>query len=92
MESGRQRQQQHVLHQRMPAWYNRKGYRELIAKGKEFGDTVTPSRVDSTEGWRFQARIVVSFSVLPAYGAKAEEFTDGDRQPSRDPGGFGRAA
>jgi len=59
MESGRERHEQRVLHQRMPAWHKRKGYRELIAKGKEFGYTVTPSRVDSTEGWRFQARIVV---------------------------------
>jgi hypothetical protein len=30
-----------VLYQRMPAWYKRKGYRELIARGKEFGYTVT---------------------------------------------------
>ena len=59
MESGRQRQEQRVLHQRMPAWHNRKGYRELIAKCKEFGYTVTPSRVDTSWGWRFQARIVV---------------------------------
>jgi hypothetical protein len=34
MESGRQRQEQRALHQRMPVWYERKGYRELIAKGK----------------------------------------------------------
>jgi hypothetical protein len=34
MESGRQRQEQRVLHQRMPDWYGRKGYRELIAKAK----------------------------------------------------------
>ena len=59
MESGRQRQEQRVLHQRMPAWYERKGYRELIAKCKEFGYSVTPGRLDSPEGWRFQARIVV---------------------------------
>jgi hypothetical protein len=59
MESGRQRQEQRALHQRVPAWSERKGYRELIAKGKELGYTVTPSRVDSTEGWRFQARIVL---------------------------------
>jgi len=57
MESGRQRQEQRVLHQRMPAWQDRKGYRELIAKGKRFGYTVTPSRVYSPEGWRFQARV-----------------------------------
>jgi Sigma-70, region 4 len=59
MTSGRQRREQRLLHQRMPAWLERKGYRELIAKGKEFGYTVTPSRVDSPEGWRFEARIVV---------------------------------
>lgn len=59
MTSGRQRREQRALHQRMPAWQERKGYRELIAKGKEFGYTVTPSRVDSPEGWRFQARNVV---------------------------------
>jgi hypothetical protein len=59
MESGRKRQEQRALHQRLPAWYERKGYRELIAKGKEFGYTVTPSRVDRPEGWRFKARIVV---------------------------------
>jgi hypothetical protein len=59
MTSGRQRREQRALHQRIPAWQERKGYRELIAKGKEFGYTVTPSRVDSPEGWRFQARIVV---------------------------------
>jgi hypothetical protein len=59
MTSGRQRREQHALHQRIPAWHERRGYRELIAKGKEFGYTVTPSRVDSPEGWRFQARIVV---------------------------------
>lgn len=43
----------------MPAWQKRKGYRVLIAKAKEFGYTVTPSRVDSPDGWRFQARSVV---------------------------------
>jgi biotin operon repressor len=59
MTSGRQRQEQRALHQRMPAWQERKGYRELIAKGKEFGCSVTPRRVDSPEGWRFQARNVV---------------------------------
>jgi hypothetical protein len=59
MTSGLQRREQRALHQRMPAWQERKGYRELIAKGKRYGYTVTPSRVDSPEGWRFQARIVV---------------------------------
>jgi hypothetical protein len=59
MTSGRQRREQRALHQRMPAWQERKGYRELIAKGKEFGYSVTPSRVDRPEGWRFQARNVV---------------------------------
>jgi hypothetical protein len=59
MESGRQRREQRALHQRMPAWQERRGYRELIAKGKEFGYSVTPSRVDRPEGWRFQARNVV---------------------------------
>ena len=59
LESGRQRHEQRVLHKRMPAWQERKGYRELIAKGKKFGYTVSPSRVDSPAGWRFQARIVV---------------------------------
>src|SRR5215475_14968682 len=32
MASGRQRQEQRTLHQRLPAWHKRKGYRELIAK------------------------------------------------------------
>jgi len=59
MTSGRQRLEQRVVHQRMPAWSARKGYRELIAKGKEFGYSVTPSRVDNYWGWRFQARIVL---------------------------------
>jgi hypothetical protein len=59
MESGLQRREQRALRKRMPDWQNRKGYRELIAKGKRYGYTVTPSRVDSPEGWRFQARIVV---------------------------------
>jgi hypothetical protein len=59
MESGLQRREQRTLHQRMPAWSKRKGYRELIAKGKEFGYTVTPNRVDSPWGWRFQARMVL---------------------------------
>jgi hypothetical protein len=59
MTSGRQRQEQRALHQRMPAWQERKGYRELIAKCKKFGYTVTPSRVDNLWGWRFEARIVV---------------------------------
>jgi hypothetical protein len=39
MTSGRQRQEQRVLHQRMSAWHERKGYRELIAKCKELGYT-----------------------------------------------------
>jgi hypothetical protein len=59
MASGRQRREQRALHQRLPAWHERKGYRELIAKGKELGYAVTPSRVDRPEGWRFQARNVV---------------------------------
>jgi hypothetical protein len=59
MTPGRQRQEQRGLHQRMPAWQERKGYRELIAKGKRFGYAVTPSRVDNLWGWRFEARIVV---------------------------------
>jgi hypothetical protein len=59
MTSGRQRREQRALHQRIPAWHERRGYRELIAKGKEFGYAVTPSRVDSPEGWRFEARMVV---------------------------------
>jgi hypothetical protein len=59
MASGRQRREQRALHERMPRWSKRKGYRELIAKGKEFGYTVTPSRVDGPKGWRFQARDVV---------------------------------
>jgi hypothetical protein len=60
MESGRQRQEQRVLDERMPAWYEREGYPELIARGKEFGYTMAPSRVDSPEGgWRLQARIVL---------------------------------
>ena len=59
MESGRQRLEQRVLRQRMPAWQERKGYLELIAKGEEFGYAVAPSRVDSPDGWRFQARNVV---------------------------------
>jgi hypothetical protein len=59
MESGRRRLEQRVLRQRMPVWQKRKGYRELIAKGEKFGYSVTPSRVDSSDGWRFQARDVV---------------------------------
>ena len=57
--TGRERREQHAMDKRMSAWHERKGYRELIATGKEFGYRVTPSRVDSPEGWRFQARIVV---------------------------------
>ena len=43
MTSGRQRQQQRVVDQRMSAWCERKGHRELIAKCKpHFADpTVT---------------------------------------------------
>jgi hypothetical protein len=59
MTSGRQRQEQRVLHQRMSAWHERKGYRELIAKCKELGYTVAPSRCDTRWGWRFEDRIVV---------------------------------
>jgi hypothetical protein len=50
MTSGRQRQEQRALHQRMPAWQERKDYRELIAKCKKFGYTVIPSRVDNLWG------------------------------------------
>jgi hypothetical protein len=56
MESGRQRQEQRVLRQRMPAWYEREGYRELIARGKEFGYTVAPIKADK---WHLKARIVL---------------------------------
>jgi Sigma-70, region 4 len=59
MESGRQRQEQRGLHERMPAWQERKGYRELIAMSKKVGYTLSPTRVDSRGGWRFRARIVV---------------------------------
>jgi len=59
MASGRQRQEQRKLHQHMSAWHERKGYRELIAKGKELGYAVTPSRLDTPGGWRFEDRIVV---------------------------------
>jgi hypothetical protein len=57
--SGRERQEQHVQLQRMSAWQERRGHHELIAKCKELGYTVTPSRRDSRWGWRFQARDVV---------------------------------
>jgi len=59
MASGRQRREQRTLRQRLPAWHERKGYRELIAKCKELGYTVTPSRVEHPKGWRFEARTVV---------------------------------
>src|SRR5215471_15718200 len=59
MASGRQRREERTLHQRLPAWHERRGYHELIAKGKELGYEVTPSRVDCPKGWRFQARNVV---------------------------------
>ena len=57
--SGRERREQHTMDKRMSTWHERKGHRELVAKCKELGYTVTPSRVDSPDGWRFQARNVV---------------------------------
>jgi hypothetical protein len=48
-----------VLHQRMSAWQKRRGHRELIAKCKELGYTVTPSRRDSRWGWSFEDGVVV---------------------------------
>ena len=57
--SGRERREQHAMDKRMSAWHERKGHRELVAKCKELGYTVTPSRVDSPDGWRFEARNVV---------------------------------
>ena len=59
MKSGRQRQEQRVLHRRMSAWHERRGHRELVAKCKELGYTVTPSRCDTRWGWRFEDGIVV---------------------------------
>jgi hypothetical protein len=59
MTSGRERRKQHALEKRMSTWHERKDHRELIAKCKELGYTVTPSRRDSPEGWRFEDRIVV---------------------------------
>jgi hypothetical protein len=47
------------MDKRMSAWRERKGYRELIAKCKELGYTVTPSRYDTRGGWRFEDGIVV---------------------------------
>jgi hypothetical protein len=57
--SGRERREQHGMDKRMSAWHERKGYRELIAKCKELGYTVTPSRYDTRWGWRFEDGIVV---------------------------------
>ena len=57
--SGRQRQEQRTLHRRISAWQEQKVYRELIAKGKELGYTVAPSRRDTREGWRIEKEIVL---------------------------------
>jgi biotin operon repressor len=57
--SGRQRQEQRTLHQRISAWQEQEVYRELIAKGKELGYTVAPSRRDTREGWRIEKEIVL---------------------------------
>jgi hypothetical protein len=57
--TGRERREQHAMDKRMSAWHERKGHRELIAKCKELGYTVTPSRYDTRLGWRFEDRIVV---------------------------------
>jgi hypothetical protein len=57
--SGRERREQHAMDKRTSAWRERKGYRELIAKCKGLGYTVTPSRYDTGWGWRFLDGIVV---------------------------------
>jgi hypothetical protein len=57
--SGRERREQHTMDKRMSAWHERRGHRELVAKCKELGYTVTPSRVDTRWGWRFEHGIVV---------------------------------
>jgi biotin operon repressor len=57
--SGRQRQEQRTLHQQISAWQEQKVYRELIAKGKEHGYTVAPSRRDTRKGWRIEKEIVL---------------------------------
>ncbi len=58
MASGRLRQEQRVLYQRMAAWRERKDHRELIAKGKELGYTVTPIRCNTHSRWRFEPGMV----------------------------------
>jgi hypothetical protein len=57
--TGRERREQHAMDKRMSAWRERKGYRELIAKCKELGYTVTPSRCDTRGGWRLEDGVAV---------------------------------
>lgn len=59
MTSGRERRKQQAMEKRMSAWHERKDHRELIAKCKELGYTVAPSRCDTRLGWRFEDGIVV---------------------------------
>jgi predicted XRE-type DNA-binding protein len=59
LTSGHERRKQHAMDKRMSAWREQKGHRELIAKCKELGYTVTPSRCDTRLGWRFEDGIVV---------------------------------
>jgi hypothetical protein len=57
--TGRERREQRTMEKRMSAWLERKSYRELIAKCKKLGYTVTPSRYTTRGGWRFEDPIAV---------------------------------
>ena len=59
MATGRERGQQRATDKRMSAWREREGYREVIAKCKKLGYTVTPSRYATRSGWRFEDPIAV---------------------------------
>ena len=59
MATGRERLHQHAMAKRMSAWRERKGYRELIAKCKKLGYTVTPSRYATRSGYRFEDPIMI---------------------------------